>query len=43
MSIGIGIGFSGWPFGDTNPEAFWSAVDLADRVPPDPWPSTRCG
>ena len=42
MSIGIGIGFSGWPFGDTNPEAFWSAVDLAESLAIDSlWLSDR--
>ena len=42
MSIGIGIGFSGWPFGDTNPEAFWNAVDLAESLAIDSlWLSDR--
>ncbi len=42
MGIGIGIGFSGWPFGDANPEAFWSAVDLAENLAIDSlWLSDR--
>ena len=42
MGIGIGIGFSGWPFGETNPEAFWSAVDLAENLAIDSlWLSDR--
>ena len=42
MGIGIGIGFSGWPFGETNPEAFWSAVDLAESLAIDSlWLSDR--
>ena len=42
MGIGIGIGFSGWPFGDADPEAFWSAVDLAEDLAIDSlWLSDR--
>ena len=42
MGIGIGIGFSGWPFGDAGPEAFWSAVDLAESLAIDSlWLSDR--
>ncbi len=32
MGIGIGIGFSGWPFGAMRPEAFLSVVDLAESL-----------
>ena len=42
MGIGIGIGFTGWPFGEPNPEAFWSAVDLAENLAIDSlWLSDR--
>lgn len=42
MGIGIGIGFSGWPFGDADPEAFWSAVELAESLAIDSlWLSDR--
>ena len=42
MGIGIGIGFTGWPFGEANPEAFWSAVDLAENLAIDSlWLSDR--
>ncbi len=42
MGIGIGIGFTGWPFGDPDPEAFWSAVDLAENLAIDSlWLSDR--
>ena len=42
MGIGIGIGFTGWPFGDANPEAFWSVVDLAEDLAIDSlWLSDR--
>lgn len=42
MGIGIGIGFTGWPFGDANPEGFWRAVDLAEDLAIDSlWLSDR--
>ena len=42
MGIGIGIGFSGWPFGDADPEAFWRAVELAESLAIDSlWLSDR--
>ena len=42
MAIGIGIGFSGWPFGDPNPEAFRRAIDLAESLDIDSlWLSDR--
>ncbi len=42
MGIGIGIGFTGWPFGEPNPEAFWSTVDLAENLAIDSlWLSDR--
>lgn len=42
MGIGIGIGFTGWPFGAANPEGFWRAVDLAEDLDIDSlWLSDR--
>lgn len=42
MGIGIGIGFTGWPFGEANPEGFWRAVDLAEDLDIDSlWLSDR--
>ena len=42
MGIGIGIGFTGWPFGDADPDGFWRAVDLAEDLAIDSlWLSDR--
>ena len=42
MGIGIGIGFTGWPFGEADPEGFWRAVDLAEDLAIDSlWLSDR--
>ena len=42
MAVGIGIGFGGWPFGRSGPEAFWRAIDLAESLDIDSlWLSDR--
>lgn len=42
MSIGIGIGLNGWPFGKTSPEEFWHYIDLAESLSIDSvWLSDR--
>ena len=41
MGIGIGIGFTGWPFGDADPDGFWRAVDLAEDLAIDSLLSDR--
>lgn len=35
VAIRIGIGMSGWPFGDEGPQALWDWVDAAERADVD--------
>lgn len=35
LAIRIGIGMSGWPFGDAGPQALWEWVDAAERADVD--------
>ena len=42
MSIGIGIGLNGWPFGSAGADAFWDYIDLAESLNIDSiWLSDR--